>query len=117
MKKNIKELIEKALPYKLGSPLSSIDIISTDKLYNGFWGKNGYNGIIILGYYKDKCYFVNKDYECDVVELRYLGKIAQSLALEISHERNVVHIWFSNYLICFKELLSTMCPYYYGEQK
>lgn len=108
MKQNIKEFIERAEEYKLGSPLSDIYIISTDKLYRGFWGENGYNGIIIVGYYKDKYYLVNKDYECDVINFRQIDKSV--IALDIPHDINAIHMWFSPYLICFKELLSSMTP-------
>ena len=110
-------MIEAALPYNLGDPLESFYIISTNKLYKGFWGKNnGYNGIIIIGVYKDKYYFVNKEYQCDVMDFRYLGNIAKEMMIEIPHENNAIHMWWCHRLICFKELLSSMLPCYYGDK-
>ena len=105
--------IEKAEDYELGKPLSSIYIISTNKLYDGFWEKNGYNGIIIIGvgYIEDKLYFVNRDYECDVIDFSFIGVghfiNVRRMGIEIPHDKNCIHIWFDK-PICFKDLLSTM---------
>ena len=49
MTKKQKELIAEAIHYD-GSPIDGIYILSEHKLYNGAWGKNGYNSMIILDY-------------------------------------------------------------------
>ena len=111
MNKELKNLIEKAEDYELGKPLSSFYIVSTNKLYNGFWGKNGYNGIIIIGvgYKEDKLYFVNRDYECDVIHLmqfRHFTNVG-GMSIDIPNDKNCIHMWFDK-PICFKYLLSSM---------
>ena len=112
MNKKLELVLEQAQEYELGAPLDSIYIYSTNKLYNGFWGKNGYNGIVIIGTYKDKYYVVNKDYQCDVMDFRYLEDLAARMMLDIPHESNAIHMWFGK-PICFKELLSSMMPQAY----
>ena len=48
MKKAVKELIAKAVPMKHDS-FCEFYVIDSEKEYNGFYGKNGYNNIILIG--------------------------------------------------------------------
>lgn len=48
MKAKLKELIENALPFQEGE-YNEFLIIPSGKEYNGFWCKNGYDNIIVLG--------------------------------------------------------------------
>ena len=68
MTKKEKELIAKSVKYD-GSPVDGLYIISKHRLYRGFWGKNGYNAMIILAYSyaTDKIYHFDLDYEKDVI--------------------------------------------------
>ncbi|MBO4542343.1 MAG: hypothetical protein J5725_04090 [Bacteroidales bacterium] len=51
MKKALKELLEKAEP-RVAGRYDAFLIIDDHKQYNGFWGKNGFNSMTILGYDK-----------------------------------------------------------------
>lgn len=115
MTKYLKEIINNSVPYELGKPLHSIYIISTGKLYQGFWGKNGYNGIIIIGSSgKDnRFYHVNGEYEVDVIRL---GENVEIDGMEIPHNVNCIHIWFKNQ-VCFTDVLSTMIVEQYKKQE
>ena len=116
MNKKTKEFIEQAIPYELGTLLGSIYIISTGKLYKGFWGKNGYNNIIVIGRgygQDDNLYLINKDYECDVLFFYKMGEHMSSAKLDIPHDLNCVHIWFSPvHAIYFDEIVSGLTPKY-----
>ena len=90
MNKAQKELIEKAIKYN-GEPIDSLYIISEDRLYNGFWGKNGYNGMIIIAYSKStKEYYKWDSYPRDVIdcckELQF--------GIDIPNDTNCVRLFF-----------------------
>lgn len=70
MKKALKELIETAKRRDVGEYISFL-VIPTNKAYNGFWGRNGYNDIIVLGYDKkeDRWYRLDSDGESDVFDI------------------------------------------------
>lgn len=70
MKKALKELIENAPRRDCGEYISFL-VIPTNKAYNGFWGRNGYNDIIVLGYDKkeDMWYRLDSDGESDVFDI------------------------------------------------
>lgn len=51
MKKALKELIDNA-PRRDCGEYAYFLLIPTNKMYNGLWGKNNYNNIIVLGYDK-----------------------------------------------------------------
>ena len=51
MKKALKELIENAPRRDCGEYVYFL-LIPTNRMYNGFFGKNGYNNMIVLGYDK-----------------------------------------------------------------
>ena len=116
MNKAQKEFIEQAKPYELGKPLRSIFLIPAGKLYTGFWGKNGYNNIIIVGWGgrdDDNYYIVNKEYQCDVVNFMSLGSLAQCCNIDVPHKLNCILMGFGK-PICFKDNLSTMMPEVYN---
>lgn len=48
MKAKLKELIDKAEPFAEGD-YDMFLLIPSGRMYDGFWGKNGYDSIIILG--------------------------------------------------------------------
>lgn len=50
MKKKLLEMIEKAEPYEPNVPMNLLYLIDTKKIYNGFWGENGYNNMLVIGY-------------------------------------------------------------------
>ena len=74
MNKKQKELIAQCKPYPLGTPFDCLYIIPSGKLYNGFWGKNGYNKIYLVCQVQikdkdDEYYLIGDKYEIDVVSL------------------------------------------------
>ena len=72
MNKAQRELIKKAIRYN-GEPIDSLFIISKDRPYDGFWGENGYNEIIIIAYSrKTEKYYKWNLYERDVIILDLL---------------------------------------------
>lgn len=94
MKQNQKQLIEsaKVLENKM-MKFSSIYIINSEKEYNGFWGKNDFRRIIVLG--KDKenneLYNISGNYQVD--DLKIENKYGLSIHCEISTEDDCVHLW------------------------
>lgn len=52
MTKQLKELVENAKECRKGN-FTSLLIIPTGRKYRGFWGVNGYNSILLLGYEKE----------------------------------------------------------------
>lgn len=97
MNKACKEFIEKSKPYN-GEKLTSIYIINSGKLYRGFWGKNGYNKIIVIGCRSTEdgkeYYNVSNDYEVDVVRIQELVEHDQC-HIDISNKLGCIHIWFN----------------------
>ena len=97
MTKACKELIEKAKHYN-GEELTSIYIINSGRLYSGFWGKNGFNKIIVIGCRSTEdgkeYYNVSNDYEVDVVRIQELAEHDQC-NIDISNKLGCIHIWFN----------------------
>lgn len=87
MKKALKELLEKA-PVKLVGDFRSFMVISND-VYDGFWGRNGYNNIILLGSSCDGKWFRISEY-ADV----FFAYDIRSLNVDISTEYGVPKFWF-----------------------
>ena len=92
MNKKLKELIKKALPYK-DEILNGLLIVNSGKLYNGFWGKNGYNNIIVIGHELRKnntrqYYFLTEN--SDVVDIENI----ESCHIDIDHDLGCVGVWF-----------------------
>lgn len=77
MNKKEKALLDKAIPYdyKNPKPIKIFYLLNSHRLYKGFWGKNGFNNIIVIGSYweegmKDEVYYKFEDCkERDVVDV------------------------------------------------
>lgn len=98
MKKALKELIENAEPYN-GQAVCDFLIIPSGKKYQGFWGKNGYNKIIILGrsYAENKVFRIDTAYEHDVIDF-YRLKDATHGQIDIPQEYNCIRLHFGKYV-------------------
>ena len=53
MNKKEKALLDKAIPYDYRNqkPMKIFYLLNTHRRYRGFWGKNGYNNVIVIGTY------------------------------------------------------------------
>ena len=111
MTKKEKALIDTAIEYD-GSPLDGLYIISAHKLYKGFWGENGYNEMIILGYrwpkdekcrYEEKIvYHFNLNYQKDVLQC---FKDIQ-FSMDMPNEYDCLRLCFREPIVVRKEQLS-----------
>lgn len=94
MKKALKEIIESSVLYELNTPLDFIYIINTNKLYRGFWGKNGYNNIIFIGYSrKTQQYYhfdFKEEYQRDVLNCL----VPTKFNIDIPHDLNCIKMFF-----------------------
>ena len=87
MKKGAKELIAKAVP-RTHDNFCELYVIDSEKAYDGFWGKNGYNNIILIGRAKDcELYELITDYS-DAIHIFNGG-----CDIDISHENGVIRLW------------------------
>ena len=112
MTKELKKIIDESVRYN-GEPLNCFYIVSTNKQYNGVWGKNGYNGMIIIGYSNetDKYYNFGLDYERDVFHcFKQL-----SFSIDIPQELNCIRLFFNTSIVVEKEQLSAFIVDF-GEQ-
>ena len=91
MKKAVKELIAEAVPLE-STEFSELWIIDSEKIYRGFWGKNGYNNIIILGrgYKKDQIELISNSSDA----IHFMNDARLSLNIDIKSTNGIVHIWF-----------------------
>lgn len=90
MNKAQKELIEKAIKYN-GEPITSLYIISKDRLYDGFWGKNGYNEIVVIAYSRaTDQYFKWDSYPRDVINILK----EMQFSIDIPNKLNCVRLFF-----------------------
>jgi len=73
MNKKLKAIYKQSKDYVDGTPFDRIYIINTHRLYDGFWGENGYNCIkVLVSFSKDKeevFYVFNKNYQTDVLQM------------------------------------------------
>lgn len=99
MKRALRELVENA---KTRSDFELYDyrwflLIPTRKAYNGFWGKNGYNNMIILGYDEtEKAYYRLDSGDTDdfsISEMRYLQ-------FDVPREYGCIRVHFHGTLKC-----------------
>ena len=71
-----KKLIERAIILEDEKEMfnlnyKSIYIINSGKLYDGFWGKNGYKSIIVLGLDEEKRLInISRNYQCDAFDIK-----------------------------------------------
>ena len=82
-----KELIEKS-QYKPEGWFTSLMFVSNG-VYNGFWGKNGYDNILILGFSDGKWYIVSK-----YGDVFNIYNSLMNFNLDIPTEYGVPRIWF-----------------------
>ena len=101
MKDKLKELIKKA-PVKRKGTFKNFMIVS-NCAYNGFWGENGFNSIILLGFdVETKQYVKITDY-ADVFNIYSVGENV-GFNLDIPTEYGVPRIWFSKFITIDNEL-------------
>ena len=99
MTEQLKELIENA-PIKRSGIFINLLVCSNGK-YDGFWGENGYDNIILLGYdLETKQYYKITD-KADVFNAFQFHDLANQISLgsfnmDIPNEYGVPRIWFSN---------------------
>lgn len=80
--------------------IQSIYIINTEQAYDGFWGANGYNNIMLVGYGSDDKYYVLSDKQCDVVRLWKTN--SPSISIDIPEDFNCIRLFgFSQPLMLF----------------
>lgn len=71
--------------------IQSVYIINTEQAYNGFWGANGYNNIMLVGYSSDDKYYVLSDKQCDVVHLWKTN--SPYISIDIPEDFNCIRIF------------------------
>lgn len=94
MKQALKELIEKA-DFCAEGIFNEFLIIPTHKAYNGFWGKNGYENMIVLArsFYEKSWHRISLD-DCDVFDLLKVNSVGIDIPCEygcvrISSQQNI----------------------------
>ena len=114
MTKKQKEFISQAKEYELGKPFIAMNLIPNG-IYNGTWGKNGYNKMIIIVEDDSNYYIVNKDYQVDVINLfKACGHV---WGVDVPKETSCVRICFSMQMK-IDEVLSSIVPIpYYKEER
>lgn len=94
MKKKVKEFIEQAEP-RTSDEFIAFYIIDSEKLYNGLFGKNGFNNIVLIGRTPPidgkSHYELITDYS-DAIHF-YNG--CGTANIEISHDNGIVCLWFT----------------------
>lgn len=106
MTDELKKLIEEA-PHIHSGKFATFMIVSNGQ-YDGFWGVNGYDNILILArpWRKDKWYILST--EADVFSVWYCS----SFNLDIPSEYGVPRIWFDKPIeIDYKLKISSVMGY------
>lgn len=91
MKKALKELIEGAEVRKVG--YFDLLMFVSNGVYDGFWGKNGYDKILILGYDKNEEKWYKVSDNGDIFNIYRVGY--NSFDVEIDSRFGVPTIWFN----------------------
>lgn len=106
MKKALKELIEQST-WKRKGVFKSLIIVSNGK-YDGFFGSNGYDNLLILGFdVDDKKYYKITD-SADVFNIFDIP-MRDTFSLDIPTEYGVPRMWFTHPIYIDNELnLSTV---------
>lgn len=103
MKKAVKEFIEKAVPLK-SKAFQELFIIDSEKVYDGFWGKNGYNKIILIGRPpKGEEYELITDFSDAIV----FSQSCSRCTIDIPSSTGIVRLWWDK-PIKIESLLSTV---------
>ena len=87
MTDKLKELIEKAT-YKPVGDFASLMFVSNGE-YDGFWGKNGYDNLLILGYEKGEWYKIS-----EYGDAFYIFTALMNFNLDIPSDYGVPRMWF-----------------------
>lgn len=88
MTKKQKEFIAKAKP-KTSEMFKGLYIADSGKAYDGFWGKNGYNSMVIIGETTSGELETLSDYS-DVI----CCFAKQGFSADIDRKNRMLHIWF-----------------------
>lgn len=104
MKKALKELIENAKEYN-GESLTSLLIIPSGKLYDGFWGKNGYEYVNVIGQNGDGGEYIRYKITIDRADVLTIFK-TKICNIDIPHELGCVRICFDEEIVCKSNRLS-----------
>lgn len=103
MKKAVKEFIEKAVPLK-SEVFQELFIIDSEKAYDGFWGKNGFNDIILIGRApKSEEYELITNYS-DAI---WFYRSYRGCTIDIPNKTGVIRLYFDT-PIKIQSLLSTV---------
>lgn len=113
MTKKEKKLIERAIILEDEKEMfnlnyKSIYIINSGKLYDGFWGKNGYKSIIVLGLDEEKRLInISRNYQCDAFEIKTQYELGYP-RFDIPKDDNCFRIFLlsSNFVFKLKHALS-----------
>lgn len=111
MTKKQKEFIESAKPLPKiydNMKFSGVYIIDSGKQYNGFWGKNGFKNLIILGRNEeDEELYILSDKHCDIMEIENIYKGV--FMYDIPKESDCIRMCFSGpYYFTVETKLSTL---------
>lgn len=101
MTDKLKELIEKA-PVKRKGTFKNFMIVSNGA-YDGIWGENGFNSIILLGFDVETEEYVKITDYADVFNIYNVGE-SVGFNLDIPTEYGVPRIWFSKFITIDNEL-------------
>lgn len=93
MKKALKDLIEQS-PWKRKGVFRNLMLVSNG-VYDGFWGKNGYNNILILGFDVDDNKYYKITESADVFNIMDIPE-RNTFNVEIPTEYGVPRIWFTH---------------------
>lgn len=86
-----KKLLAQAKPYQSNLEFRAIYIINSKKDYDGFFGKNGYRNIIVIGQtFDDELYRLGQVQQ-DVLTIQ--NPYDYRLSFEISKEDDCLHMW------------------------
>lgn len=107
MTEQLKELIEHA-PIKRQGQFRNFLVVSNGE-YDGTWGKNGYDSILLLGFDDDLEKYVKITDYADKLDIFKLGEFT-NFNLDIPHEYGVPRIWFNRNIYIDNGLdISSIC--------
>ena len=101
MTDKLKELIEKA-PVKRKGTFKNFMIVSNGA-YDGIWGENGFNSIILLGLDVETGEYVKITDYADVFNIYNVGE-SVGFNLDVPTEYGVPRIWFGKFITIDNEL-------------
>lgn len=106
MTEELKKLLEEA-PIRRAGIFHNFLIVPTGSKYDGFWGENGYNEIVLLGMAEDRNYYNITD-SADSV----MFSMIKHVNFDIPSEYNCVRFWFDEPIRIDNEMnLSTLMGY------